>query len=63
MRLLLVWGVLIAGTFGLGWRLYQLQIVEAPTLQKKAKQQQMANVRPFIPRRSIVDSQNNVRAT
>lgn len=63
VRLLLVWGALIAGALGLGWKLYQLQIVEAPTLQKKARQQQMVNLRPYIPRRPIVDIQNNVIAT
>ncbi|MGK7876004.1 MAG: peptidoglycan D,D-transpeptidase FtsI family protein [Xenococcaceae cyanobacterium] len=62
VRLLLVWGVLLAGIFGLGWKLYQLQIVQAPELQKKARRQQMVNLRPYIPRRSIIDSQGNVLA-
>jgi cell division protein FtsI (penicillin-binding protein 3) len=62
-RLLLVAGVLIAGILSLGWRLYQLQIVQAPTLQKKARQQQTVSLRPYIPRRSVIDSQGNILAT
>lgn len=62
-RLLLVWGVMVAGCVGLGWRLYQLQIVRADELRQKARQQQVINVRPYIPRRAIVDSQGNVLAT
>lgn len=62
-RLFFVWGVLIAGMLGLGWRLYQLQVVETAQLQKKARQQQTVTLRPYIPRRSIIDSQSNVLAT
>ena len=62
-RLLLVWLVLIAGVFGLGWRLYQLQIVETEELKTKARQQQVMSLRPYVPRRSIIDSQNNILAT
>jgi cell division protein FtsI (penicillin-binding protein 3) len=61
--LLLVWGVIMFGVVGLSWKLYQLQIVEFPKLQKKARQQQTVNLQPYIPRRSIIDSQNNVLAT
>lgn len=63
LRLLLVWGVLIGAMIGLGMKLYQLQIVQAPELQKKARSQQTVNLRPYIPRRSIIDSQGNVLAT
>ncbi|ACK70285.1 Peptidoglycan glycosyltransferase [Gloeothece citriformis PCC 7424] len=62
-RLFIVWGLLIAGMLGLGWRLYQLQIVEAAQLQKKARQQQTVSLRPYIPRRSVIDGQGNVLAT
>lgn len=62
-RLLLVWAVLVAASFGLGWRLYQLQLIQGAELQQKARQQQIANVSPYIPRRSIVDRQKNVLAT
>lgn len=62
-RLLLVWLVLFSGLLGLGWRLYQLQIVQGSELKEKAQRQQLMNLRPYIPRRSIVDSQGNVLAT
>ena len=62
-RLLLVWGILTAANFGLAWQLYQLQIVRSPQLEKQARQQQMVQMRPYIPRRSIVDRQKNVIAT
>jgi cell division protein FtsI (penicillin-binding protein 3) len=62
-RLLAVWSFLILGMFGLGWRLYQLQIIQAADLQKKARQQQTVSLRPYIPRRSMIDRQGNVLAT
>ena len=62
-RLLLVWGLLLASVLGLGFRLYYLQIVKGPELLKKARQQQTINLRPYIPRRPIIDSQGNVLAT
>ena len=51
------------GILGLGWKLYQLQIVKATELTSIARQQQMMQLRPYNPRRSIVDSQGNVVAT
>ena len=62
-RLMLVWGVIVASSIGLGWRLYQLQVIQAAELQQRARQQQMMNVQPYIPRRSVVDSIGNVLAT
>ncbi len=62
-RLLLVWVVLLGGICGLGWKLYQLQIVQAVELRSKAKAQQTMSLRPFVPRRSIIDVQGNVLAT
>ncbi|HAC65957.1 MAG TPA: cell division protein FtsI, partial [Cyanothece sp. UBA12306] len=62
-RLLLVWAVLAAGIIGLGYKLYQLQIVQFKELKEKARSQQAVNLRPYIPRRSITDSQGNVLAT
>ncbi len=62
-RLLIVWGVLVAAALGLGCRLYYLQIVRGKELLDKARQQQTVNLRPYIPRRSIVDRQDNVIAT
>jgi len=62
LRLLLVWGVLLAGGLGIAANLYQLQLVQAPVLQAKARQQQLVTLRPFIPRRPVVDRNNNVLA-
>ncbi|MDJ0509017.1 MAG: penicillin-binding protein 2 [Crocosphaera sp.] len=62
-RLLLVWLVLATGILGLGWKTYQLQIIQAEELQQKARSQQTVNIRPYIPRRSIIDSQGNILAT
>ncbi len=61
-RLLFVWGVLLASTLGLATNLYQLQIVRGPMLLEKARQQQMVYLRPFIPRRPVVDRNGNVLA-
>lgn len=61
-RLLLVWGVLLAAGLRLGLNLYQLQVVRAPELFGKARQQQMVSLQPFIPRRPVVDRHNNVLA-
>lgn len=63
IRLLLVWIILILGALGLGGRLYYLQIVKGPELQKKAREQQTVNLRPYIPRRPIIDSQANILAS
>ncbi|NCR76438.1 MAG: penicillin-binding protein 2 [Microcystis aeruginosa K13-06] len=62
-RLVAVWLILVMGILGLGWRLYQLQIVQAHELQKRARKQQTTSIRPYIPRRAIVDSNGNVLAT
>ena len=73
VRLFLVWGVLIVSTLGLGARLYYLQIVDpivkyeqAPKgkrLTQIARDQQTAELKFYIPRRQIVDRQQNVLAT
>lgn len=62
-RFVLVWALLTVSALGLGWNLYNLQIVESPDLVKKARQQQMVYMRPFVPRRPIVDRTGNVLAT
>ena len=61
-RLLLVWGVLLAASWRLGMNLYQLQVVRAIELLGKARQQQMVYLRPYIPRRPVVDRNSNVLA-
>jgi cell division protein FtsI (penicillin-binding protein 3) len=55
-------GVLIAvsiGALGLFVRLMWLQIFDASNLHQKAQLQQTVTIRPFVPRRTIVDRANN----
>ncbi len=61
-RLFMIWGALIAACLGLGINLYRLQIVDGAKLTKKAREQQMFSMRPFIPRRKIVDRDKRVLA-
>ncbi len=61
-RLLLVWAVMMASGVGLLVNLYRLQVSQARVLEKKARQQQMVYLRPFVPRRPIVDRNGNVLA-
>ncbi len=62
LRLLLVWSILFAAVVGLGVQLYRLQILQGMELSRKAQKQQIVSLRPFIPRRPVVDSSNNVLA-
>jgi cell division protein FtsI (penicillin-binding protein 3) len=62
IRLLLVWLLLVAALGGVGYRLYYLQITEATDLLEQAQAQQMLNLHPFVPRRSIVDRNSNILA-
>ncbi|ALB42908.1 cell division protein FtsI [Anabaena sp. WA102] len=62
LRLFAVWGMLMIAMVGLVFNLYQLQIVQGKKLTKKARNQQMVNVRPYMPRRPVVDRGNNVLA-
>ncbi|MEA5626695.1 penicillin-binding protein 2, partial [Nostoc sp. UHCC 0251] len=61
-RLFIVWGVLMTAGLGLGVNLYNLQIVKGPKLTKQARNQQMVNLRPFMPRRPVVDRNSNLLA-
>lgn len=73
LRLFFVWGILLLGTVGLTGRLYYLQIVDpvivyeqAPRgkkLTQIAKDQQTTRLNFYIPRRQIVDRDQNVLAT
>ena len=73
LRLFLVWGILVLATCGLSSRLYYLQIVnpivkyeQAPNgkrLTQIATDQQTTRLNFYIPRRQIVDRQQNVLAT
>ncbi|MBW4548178.1 MAG: penicillin-binding protein 2 [Symplocastrum torsivum CPER-KK1] len=52
----------MAGSIGLLLNLYRLQVDQARLLEGKARQQQMVSLRPFVPRRPIVDRNGNVLA-
>ncbi|HEY9300042.1 MAG TPA: penicillin-binding transpeptidase domain-containing protein, partial [Phormidium sp.] len=62
IRLVLVWMILLLGGLGLCWNLFRLQVIRGPFLERYAKQQQEISFRPFVPRRSIVDRNNNLLA-
>jgi cell division protein FtsI (penicillin-binding protein 3) len=72
-RLFVVWGILVIGTFALAVKLYYLQVIDpvikyeqAPqgkTLSQIATDQQTTKLNFYIPRRQIVDRQQNVLAT
>ncbi|MBW4645196.1 MAG: penicillin-binding protein 2 [Goleter apudmare HA4340-LM2] len=61
-RLFIAWGILIIAGLGLVLNLYQLQIVRGPKLKARARSQQMVNMRPFMPRRPVLDRSNGVLA-
>jgi cell division protein FtsI (penicillin-binding protein 3) len=52
----------MAAGLGLGVNLYNLQIVKGPKLTQQARNQQMVNLRPFMPRRPVVDRNSNLLA-
>lgn len=62
LRLLAVWGVLMIAMVGLVFKLYQLQIIQGKKLTQRARNQQMVNLRLYIPRRPVIDRDNNVLA-
>jgi cell division protein FtsI (penicillin-binding protein 3) len=61
-RLILVWLVLMGVGGLLILNLVRLQMFQAADLIARAKQQQTTYLRPFIPRRSILDHNGNVLA-
>ncbi|MDZ7955451.1 penicillin-binding protein 2 [Nostoc sp. DedQUE09] len=61
-RLFIVWGILMVSGLGLTINLYNLQIVKGPKLTEYARNQQMVNVRPFMPRRPVVDRNSDLLA-
>ncbi|HEY9611478.1 MAG TPA: penicillin-binding protein 2 [Allocoleopsis sp.] len=54
---------MIAAGLGILFNLYRLQVTQSPVLEGRARRQQMVYLRPFVPRRSIVDRNGNVLAT
>ncbi|MGK7890342.1 MAG: peptidoglycan D,D-transpeptidase FtsI family protein [Leptolyngbyaceae cyanobacterium] len=61
-RLLLVWSVLVLGLVGLLGNLVRLQVVRGDELQQRAEAQHGISLRPFIPRRTIIDRQGHAVA-
>ncbi|MEB3358703.1 MAG: penicillin-binding protein 2 [Synechococcales bacterium] len=61
-RLILVWGLLLAGIVGLSLNLVRLQIFASNELARRARAQQEVAVTPFIPRLPISDRQGNIVA-
>ncbi len=61
-RLFIVWAVLLGAMVLLLLNLVRLQVVQAPDLLKQARSQQTIFLRPFIPRRPILDRVGNVLA-
>ncbi len=61
-RLFVVWSVLVAAALKVAVNLYQLQVISGSDLQQKARKQQIVQLQPFIPRRPVVDRNNDVLA-
>ncbi|MGB2924040.1 MAG: penicillin-binding protein 2 [Limnothrix sp.] len=61
-RLVIVWLVLFGSIFSLIARVFYLQIIDYSTLKGYAQEQQEVTLRPYIPRRTIIDRHNNALA-
>jgi len=61
-RLLIVWGVMVGGSVGMAVNLYRLQVVQASFLVREAKKQQIIYWQSVVPRRPVVDRNQNVLA-
>lgn len=63
-RILLVWAVFLTGSFGLGARIYWLQLRDGGRwdLAARATSQHQTAVRPYRPRRTILDRRGYVLA-
>lgn len=61
-RLRLVWMILLGACTLLGFNLIRLQILQASDLLTRAKQQQTTLLKPFTPRRPVVDRNGNAIA-
>uniref|UniRef100_A0A832M3A8 Penicillin-binding protein 2 n=1 Tax=Oscillatoriales cyanobacterium SpSt-402 TaxID=2282168 RepID=A0A832M3A8_9CYAN len=58
----LVWAILMTSTGLLAINLFYVQIVKGPALRAVAQSNQVTVLRPFVPRRDIVDRTGNVLA-
>ncbi len=61
-RLMGVWFILIFGILGLFARLFYLQVYQGAMLKERVKQQQVHLLQPFVPRRAIIDRDQQVLA-
>lgn len=61
-RFVIVWALLVVGGVGLTANLFRLQVMRADTLRARAQEQQMVYLRPFMPRRPIIDQLGNTLA-
>lgn len=61
-RVVVVGYIMLAAVMGLVLRLIWLQGVQGPELTERARQQQQVTVKPFAPRRSIVDRRGTTLA-
>jgi len=61
-RLVIIWLVLLLSAVGLACNLFRIQVLHATALQQRARNQQVASIRPFTPRRPMVDRLGTVVA-
>ncbi len=61
-RAVLVWGLLIAAMGALVINLFYVQIMQGSLLRGIAQSHQVTQIRPFMPRRNIVDRDGNILA-
>lgn len=61
-RLIITWLTLVFALGGMTYRLYVLQVKEAAMLLERAENQQYAQVKPVLPRRTILDREGRVIA-
>jgi cell division protein FtsI (penicillin-binding protein 3) len=61
-RLRIVWLALLVACGLLSLNLLRIQVIQAPELMRIAKSQQMTYLRPFVPRRPVIDRTGNVLA-
>lgn len=61
-RLMGVWLILMMGICGLFSRLVYLQVYQGAMLRDRVKEQQAHQLQPFVPRRTIIDRNQQVLA-
>jgi cell division protein FtsI (penicillin-binding protein 3) len=62
VRLLIVWGLMVSGTVGLGSKLVHLQVLQRNFLKQEAVKQQQHAQPPHLSRRPVVDQSGNLLA-